>query len=149
MANFAENKKARFDYEILEEYEGGLELLGHEVKSIRVKGADISNAHVLVRGDEAYLVNANIPAYQIKNISEKYDPERLRRILLNQKELRELENQGEKRGLTLIPISLYNKGRLIKLRFALVKGKKKFDKREKIKERDTNRDMQRTLKNSR
>lgn len=146
MANFAENKKAKFDYEILEEYEGGLELFGHEVKSIRVKGADISNAHVLVRGGEAYLVNANIPAYQIKNISEKYNPERIRRILLNKKELIELANQGEKRGLTIIPISLYNKGRLVKLRFAIVKGKKKFDKREKIKERDTNRDMERTLK---
>lgn len=149
MPNFAENKKARFDFEILEEFEGGLDLLGHEVKSIRTKGADISNAHVLVRGGEAYLVNANIPAYQVKNISEKYNPERVRRILLNKKELRELENQGEKRGLTIVPISLYNKGRLIKLRFAIVKGKKKFDKREKIKERDTNREMERTLKKNR
>ena len=149
MANFAENKKAKFDYEILEEFEGGLELLGHEVKSIRNKGADISNAHVLVRGGEAYLVNANIPLYQAKNSDPKYNPERTRRILLNKKELIELENQGEKRGLTIVPISLYNKGRLVKLRFALVRGKKKFDKREKIKERESNREMERTLKNRR
>ncbi len=149
MANFAENKKAKFDYEILDEYEGGLELLGHEVKSIRTKGADISNAHVLVRGGEIYLVNATIPIYQNTAQLEKYDPARIRRILVNKKEILEITNQESKRGLTLIPISLYNKGRLIKIRFAIVKGKKKFDKREKIKERDTNREMQRTLKNSR
>jgi SsrA-binding protein len=149
MANFAENKKAKFDYEILDEYEGGLELLGHEVKSIRTKGADISNAHVLVRGGEVYLVGASIPLYQNTKQLEKYDPERIRRILLNKKEILELTNQDSKKGLTVVPISLYNKGRLIKIRFALVKGKKKFDKREKIKERDTNREMQRTLKNSR
>lgn len=149
MANFAENKKAKFDYEILEEYEGGLELLGHEAKSIRIKGADISNAHVLVRGGEVYLVGASIPRYQNTAQLEKYDPERNRRILLNKKEILSLTNEESKKGLTVVPISLYNKGRLIKIRFAVVKGKKKFDKREKIKERDTKRDMERTLKNNR
>lgn len=149
MANFAENKKAKFDYEILEEFEGGLELLGHEVKSIRTKGADISNAHVLVRGGEVYLVGASIPRYQNTSQLEKYDPERIRRVLLNKKEILALTNEESKRGLTVVPISLYNKGRLVKLRFAVVKGKKKFDKREKIKKRDTNREMERTLKNSR
>jgi len=149
MANFAENKKAKFDYEILEEFEGGLELFGHEVKSIRTKGANISNAHIVVRGGEAYLVGASIPTYQNTAQLEKYDPERVRRILLNKKELLALSEQESKKGLTLVPISLYNKGRLIKVRFAIVRGKKKFDKREKIKERDTNREMERTLKNSR
>lgn len=149
MANFAENKKAKFDYEILDEYEGGLELFGHEVKSIRTKGADISNAHIIVRGAEVFLIGANIPVYQNISALEKYDPARVRKILVNKKEIRELVDQESKRGLTIIPISLYNKGRLIKLRFAVVKGKKKFDKREKIKERDTGREMQRTLKNSR
>ena len=146
MANFAENKKAKFDYEILEEYEGGLELFGHEVKSIRTKGANISNAHIVVRGGEAYMVGASIPVYQNTAQLEKYDPERVRRILLNKKELLALSEQESKKGLTLVPISLYNKGRLIKVRFAIVRGKKKFDKREKIKERDTNREMQRSLK---
>lgn len=146
MANFAENKKAKFDYEILEEYEGGLELFGHEVKSIRTKGANISNAHIVVRGGEAYMVGASIPVYQNTAQLEKYDPERVRRILLNKKELLVLSEQESKKGLTLVPISLYNKGRLIKVRFAIVRGKKKFDKREKIKERDTNREMQRSLK---
>ncbi len=149
MANFAENKKAKFDYEILDEYEGGLELFGHEAKSIRTKGADISNAHIVVRGGEVYLVGASIPHYQKTAQLEKYDPERIRRVLVNKKEIIELKNEEAKKGLTVVPISLYNKGRLIKLRFAVVKGKKKFDKREKIKERDTKRDMERTLKNSR
>lgn len=149
MANFAENKKAKFDYEILDEYEGGLELLGHEAKSVRVKGADISNAHVVVRGGEVYLIGASIPRYQNTAQLEKYDPERIRRVLLNKKEILALTNEESKKGLTIVPISLYNKGRLIKLRFAVVSGKKKFDKREKIKERDTKRDMERTLKNSR
>lgn len=149
MANFAENRKAKFDYEILDEYEGGLELFGHEVKSIRTKGADISNAHIIVRGAEVFLVGANIPVYQNTAILEKYDPARVRRILVNKKEIRELVDQESKRGLTIIPISLYNKGRLIKIRFAVVKGKKKFDKREKMKERDSDREIERTLKNSR
>lgn len=149
MANFAENRKAKFDYEILDEYEGGLELFGHEVKSIRTKGADISGAHVLVRGGEVYLVGATISTYQNTIQLEKYDPTRIRRILVNKKEIRELTDQESKRGLTIIPISLYNKGRLIKLRFAIVKGKKKFDKREKMKERDSDREIERTLKNSR
>ena len=119
------------------------------MKSIRTKGADISKAHVLVRGGEVYLIGASIPRYQNTSQLEKYDPERIRRVLLNKKEILALTNEESKRGLTVVPISLYNKGRLVKLRFAVVKGKKKFDKREKIKERDTNREMERTLKSSR
>jgi len=148
MATFADNKKARFDYEFLETFEAGISLFGHEVKSVRANRADLTGAYVVVRGKEAFLVNATIQPYQIANMQEKsYDPDRLRKLLLNKKELGILEKEENKKGLTLVPISLYNKGRNIKLSFAIARGKKQTDKREKIKERDSKRDIARTLKN--
>lgn len=142
----AENKKARLEYTFLEEYEAGIELFGYEVKSVRDGRASIKGAYVVVRGGEAYLVGATIPPYQQNNTPDGYDPERARRLLLNKKELAllsEAENQG---GLTIVPISLYNKKNLIKLHIALAKGRKKQDKREVIKARDVKRDQDRTLK---
>jgi SsrA-binding protein len=146
MAAYAENRKARFDYEILEKYEAGIELLGVEVKSVRSSQMSLEGAFVIVRGGEAFLINSNIPAFQPKNAREGYDPLRNRRLLLTKKEIAELVSTEKNKSLTIVPISVYNKDRKIKIEIAVVKGKKKFDKRETIKKRDTDRDLRRTLK---
>lgn len=142
-----EHKKARFDYEILEEFEAGLELLGHEVKSLRGKHGKLEGAHVIVRGGEAYLVGASIPPYQAGNTSPDYDPARTRRLLLTKKEIAALLQQEGQKGLTILPLRVYNKGTHLKLAIAVARGRKKYDKRAVLKERDTKREMQRSLKN--
>lgn len=146
MANYAENRKARFDYEILEKYEAGIELLGSEVKSIRNRRMSLEGAFVIIRGGEAFLINANIPPYQIKNAPKDYDPLKNRKLLLTKKEIAELAGSEKNKSLTIVPISVYNKGRKIKVNIALVKGKKKFDKRESIKKRETEREVRREYK---
>lgn len=146
MANYAENRRARFDYEILEKYETGIELLGSEVKSVRGGSMSLEGAFVIVRGGEAFLINANIPPYQPKNAGEDYDPIRNRKLLLTKKELQELSASEKNKSLTIVPISVYNKGRKIKVAIALVKGKKKFDKRENTKKRETDREIRREFK---
>ncbi|MFZ1019611.1 MAG: SsrA-binding protein SmpB [Minisyncoccia bacterium] len=146
MPNYAENRKARFNYEILEKYETGIELLGTEVKSVRGGQMSLEGAFVIIRGGEAFLINASIPPYQPKNAPKDYDPLRNRKLLLTKKELTELTGNEKNKSLTIVPISVYNKSRKIKVEIALVKGKKKFDKRETIKKRDTERDIRRTLK---
>ncbi|MBX4210958.1 SsrA-binding protein SmpB [Candidatus Parcubacteria bacterium] len=137
-----ENRKARFNYEILEKFAAGLELLGTEVKSIRKGQGSLEGAHVIIRGKEAYLIGAHIPAWQPKN-SEGYEPERNRRLLLGKKEIHELSLAENKKGLTIVPLSVYNKGRWMKIDVAIARGKKKFDKRETQKKRDTERDIRR------
>lgn len=146
MASYAENRKARFNYEILEKYETGIELLGTEVKSVRDGQMSLEGAFVIVRGGEAFLINANIPPYQIKNAPKDYDPLRNKKLLLTKKEIAELAGSEKNKSLTIVPISVYNKNRKIKVEIALVKGKKKFDKRETIKKRDTNREIRREIK---
>lgn len=146
MAHYAENRKARFDYEILEKYEAGIELLGTEVKSVRGGRVSLDGAFIVVRGSEAFLINANIPPYQPKNAPKDYDPLRNRKLLLTKKELAELAGSDGSKGLTITPISVYNKGRKIKIEIALVKGKKKFDKRETLKKREAEREMRRGYK---
>ncbi len=146
MAILVENRKAKFNYEILEKFEGGIELLGHEVKSLKSHQGSLEGAFITVRGGEAYIMNAHIPPYQPANTSKEYEPYRNRRILLTKKEIRELGDKEKSKGLTIVPISLYSKGRKIKVEVAVVKGKKKFDKRETIKKRDTEREIRRSLK---
>ncbi len=147
MTTYLSHKKAHFDYEILATYEAGIVLAGHEVKSIRVGKGKLDGGFVIIRGGEAFLVGVNINPYQPKNQLKKYDAERARKLLLSKKELKEIEKQTETAGLTAIPLTLYNSGRNIKLGLAVVKGKKKHDKRESIKARDTKRDIERILKN--
>lgn len=149
MATFAENKKARFDFELLDGFEAGIVLEGFEVKAVRAGRVDLTGAHVVVRGGEAFLMGAKITPLQSKNTPDKYEADHARRLLLNKKELNELAAGESKRGLTIVAVSLYNKGRHIKLSLAIAKGKKKFDKRESIKSRDTKREMERTLKTQR
>ncbi len=146
MASYAENRKAHFNYEILEKYETGIELIGTEVKSIRGGRMSLEGAFVIVRGGEVYLIGSNIPPYQAKNAPKDYDPLRNRKLLLTKKEITELADSEKNKSLTIVPISVYNKNRKIKLSIALVKGKKKFDKRESIKKRDTDRELRREYK---
>jgi len=145
------NKKAHFNYEILDKFEAGIELLGFEVKAIKNKQGNIESAYVVVRGGEAFLVNAEIPPYQSANTPASYEKSRNRKLLLTKKEISLIANEESKKGLTIIPISLYNKivkkGGKIKVELAIVKGKKKFDKRESLKKRDSDREIRRSLKN--
>ena len=146
MSHYAENRKAQFNYEILEKYEAGIELLGVEVKSVRGGQMSLEGAFVIVRGGEAYLINANISPYQVKNTPKDYDSLRNRRILLTKKEIIELAGSEKNKSLTIVPISVYNKGRKIKVEIAIVKGKKKFDKRKALEKRETDRSIRRTMK---
>lgn len=145
--NLVEHKKARLNYEILKEFEAGIELLGHEVKSLRGKHGKLEGSHIIVRGGEAYVVGMSIPPYQPGNTPKDYEPERTRRLLLTHAELADIGGAESQKGLTIVPISVYNKGRKLKVRVAIVRGRKKFDKREVLKQRDTERDLRRTLKN--
>ena len=129
MVGYAENRKARFNYEILEKYETGIELLGTEVKSVRGGQMSLEGAFIIIRGGEAFLINANIPSYQPKNAPADYDPLRNRKLLLTKKEIAKLAGSEKNKSLTIVPISVYNKNRKIKVEIALVKGKKKQDKR--------------------
>lgn len=142
-----QNKKAFFNYEILEKLEAGIELHGFEVKSLKGGSATLDGAHVTVRGDEAFVVGLQIAPYQPKNTPQDYDPFRVRKLLLTKKEIDKLEKIGEQKGLTIVPLSVYNKGRKLKIKLGIARGKKKFDKRESIKKRDTDREIRRSLKN--
>ncbi len=141
-----DNKRAMLEYHVLEEFEAGLELLGFEVKSLRAGQGSLKGAHVVARGGEAYLVGATIPAWQIKNAPTSYDPERTRRLLLNKTEIARISSAEGEKGLTAVPISVYNKGRKLKLRVAIARGKKKEDKRRTIRTREEKRRIERTLK---
>lgn len=146
MSDYVSNKKARFNYEILEEFEAGVVLSGAEVKSVRAGKASLDGAYAIIRGGEAYLVNASISPYQALNTPKSYEPERARKLLLSKKELAELERGSEKNGLTIVALKWYNNKRYLKLKIGLARGKKKADKRENLKERDTKRDIDRILK---
>ncbi|MEK7175537.1 MAG: SsrA-binding protein SmpB [Patescibacteria group bacterium] len=145
MSNYAENKKIYFDYEILEKYEAGIQLLGTEVKSIRAGRMLLKGSFVIIRGGEAFLINAQIPAYQEKNAPTDYDPLRNRTLLLSKKEILELALIDKNKSLTIVPISVYNSKRKIKIGIAVAKGKKQYDKRESIKKRDIDRENKRGL----
>lgn len=142
---YAENRKARFDYEILEEYEAGIELYGFEVKAIKVGKANLAGSFAIVRGGEVYALNTKVEPYQAGNTPEDYDPERNRKLLLSKKEIKELEKYDQTKGLTLVPLSLYNKESKVKMRLAVCRGKKTHDKREAIKKRDLDRELGREL----
>jgi len=142
----AQNRKTRFDYEVLEKYEAGIELLGLEVKSLRTHSAVLDGSYVTVRGGEAFLMNMSIPPYQAANTPEGYDPLRLRRLILTKEEIRKLATIESGKGLTIVPISVYNKGKKLKVELAVVRGKKQYDKREDMKKRQSQRDIDRSLR---
>lgn len=144
--NLVEHKKARLNYEVLEEFEAGLELLGHEVKALRAKLGKLEGAHIIVRGGEAYVVGMHIPPFQPANTPTAYDPDRSRKLLLTKKELATIAAAGDQKGLTIVPLTVYNKGTKLKVRVALARGRKAHDKRAVLKKRDTDREIRRTLK---
>ena len=146
MAVLIQNKKVRFNFELLKTFEAGLELFGSEVKSLRNKKGNLEGSYVVVRGGEAYLVGATIPPYQPANTPKEYDSERTRRLLITKKEIIQLAEAESQKGLTIVPISVYNKGRKLKLQIAIARGKKKFDKREILKERASKKAIERQLK---
>lgn len=133
------NKKAYYDYEILEKFQAGLVLTGQEVKSLRTRGISLAGTYIEIKGSEVFWVGANIPPYQPLNVDKNYDPQRKRKLLLNREEINYLSGKTKERGLTLVPLSVYTKTYKIKLEFGLARGKKKFDKRESIKKREVER----------
>ena len=146
MSDFATNKKAHFDYEILNTYEAGIELFGFEVKSVKTGHVNLTGSFAVIKDSQAWLINATIPAYQPKNAPKNYDPIRTRRLLLHKKELKQLIGASAQKGLTIVPLKMYNKRGLIKLLIGLSRHKKQKDKRETIKKRDIEREVRRELK---
>ena len=147
MPIFVENRQARFRHEIMETLEAGLELVGHEVKAVKHGRVNLAGSYVIVRGGEAFLSGATISPYQPANLPEGYDPVRLRRLLLTKSEISNLANVEMKKGLTIIPIKMYTRGRSIKLVIGVARGRKDHDKRQHIKRREIDREIRRTLKN--
>jgi len=146
MPTYARNKKATFNYSIEGHIEAGLVLSGHEVKSIRAGSASLDGAYVTIRGGEGYLRNAYIGKYKQASNLEGYDESRERKLLLHKSEIIKLLDQTKGKGLTLIPLELYTAKQRIKLKVGLGKGKKKFDKRETIKNKETKRRIERTIR---
>ena len=141
------NKKAHLQYETLESFSAGLELVGQEVKALRGGLGSLEGSRVVVRGGEAYIVGMTIPPYQAANMPKSYDPERPRRLLLTKKEIATLSAHESKKGLTIVPVEVYTSKQLIKARIAIVRGKGKSDKREDLKKKDALREASRVLKN--
>lgn len=146
MSSFAENRKAHFNYEFLQEMEAGIELSGYEVKGVRTGKMTLEGGHISVRGGEAFLLGSSVSPYQPNNAPDGYEMSRNRKLLLTKKEIAELEAAESKKGLTIVPISVYNKGRRIKVKIAIARGKKKFDKRASMRKRDDEREMMREMK---
>jgi SsrA-binding protein len=141
-----DNKKAYFNYEILEKLEAGIVLQGFEVKSVRGGHGSLEGSYVAIDGNEAYLAGANIPPYQMNNTPAGYDARRRRKLLLAKRELAHLSGATGEKGFTIVPLAMYNKGRNIKLEIGLARGKKTHDKRQTIKKREAEREISRTLK---
>ena len=146
MSDLIYNKKAGFNYEITDTLEAGIELFGFEVKTLRQKQGSLDGSYVMVHNGEAFLVGAQIPPYQANNTPKEYDQRRNRRLLVTKEEINLIGGKNSRAGLTAVPISVYNIGRKIKVKIGLAKSKKKFDKRETIKKRDSDRDVRRELK---
>jgi SsrA-binding protein len=151
MPILAVNKRAGFDYEVLDKYEAGLVLFGHEVKSVRAGNVNLKAAYITLKNDgarlpEAYLLNAHISLYKYASTIKDYDPTRSRKILLKSKEINYLMGKSKEQGLTLVPLRIYTKNRFLKLEFALARGKKKYDKREDLKKKDLDRESRAMMK---
>jgi SsrA-binding protein len=146
MSVLAFNKRAHFDYQISDKYEAGLVLTGAEVKSIKTGHVSLKESFVTIKGNELFLTNANIPFYERAGDAKNYDPTRSRKLLLKKSEIKHLTGKIRTDGLTLVPISLYTKKRLLKLEFGVGKGKRKFDKRQTISKREDKRRVQRALR---
>lgn len=147
MTTIATNKRARFDYELKDTYEAGLVLTGNEVKSVKTGRASLRGSFVTVKGSELYLTNTLIPLYPHAHKDSKgnYQESGPRKLLLKKSQIRTLIGKFRAEGLTLVPIRLYTKGHLVKLEFAVGKGKKEYDKRQTLKKRDSLRETRQAL----
>ena len=143
----ANNKKARFDYFILETFECGIELFGTEVKSLRLGQCSVKEAWVEIKNGEVFINQMHINPYEKGNIFNK-DPLRVRKLLMHKSEIRRLVGKIKEKGLTLVPLQVYFKGSLVKVEIGLAQGKKKYDKRESIAKNDQRRDFERNFKGS-
>jgi SsrA-binding protein len=143
----SDNRQARYQYEILETYEAGIELRGTEVKSIRAGKVNLRDGFALIREGEMLLLNVQISPHENTSQTFNHEPRRTRRLLLHRDEIRKLTGKTQQQGLTLIPLKMYMKRGWVKIDIALVRGKKLHDKREDVKRRDDQRDMQRAMKN--
>jgi len=139
MKVYSENRKAAFDYNVLEKFEAGIVLFGQEVKSIKTGHINLAGSYVAIRDAQPYLLGVKIPPYQPNNVGADYNEERQRKLLLNKKEIDYLAGRTKQKGFSLIPLKIYDKSGRVKLEFGLAKGKKKYDKKEKIKKRDIER----------
>jgi len=139
------SKRAYFDYEILEVLEAGIELRGFEVKAIKSGRINLAGSYAIIRDNQIWLLNADIPPYQPKNMPEDYDSKRTRRLLLKKSEIKNLIGRVQEKGLTLLPLKVYTKGKTgrIKMEIGLGKSRKKADKRELIKKREVEREIKR------
>ena len=146
MRVLAENKKAYFNYEIADKFEAGVSLIGQEVKSLKTRGTNLAGSYVVIKNSELFWVGAKITPYQPKNAPADYNPERFRKLLLKKTEIKHLIGKAKEKGLTFVPLRVYTKGGKIKLEFGIAKGRRKFDKRELIKKRETEREMKKELK---
>lgn len=145
MATLATNKKARFDYEILETYEAGVVLSGQEVKSVKNGHVNLNAAYVTFHNTNASLLNAHITKYPFAGELPDYDPTQSRRLLLKKREIEYLRGKIQEKGLTIVPLSVYTSGHLIKVQIGLARGKQLHDKRETEKKRDLDREVKRSL----
>ena len=148
MKPVAENRKAYHDYFIDETYEAGIALVGTEVKSIREGRANLRDSYVLIKDGEAYLLNCHISPYSHGNIMN-HDPLRTRKLLLKKQEIERLRGRMVQKGFTLVPLKMYFKGPYVKIEIGLARGKKLFDKREALKEKEAGRQIDRALKRPR
>jgi SsrA-binding protein len=151
MANYyrvlAENRQARFNYEILETYEAGIELLGTEVKAVKGGQANLRDAYGIVRKGQIMLLNMYIPPHRTTSVYFNHEPTRTRRLLLHKIEMRKLIAEVQQKGLTLVPLKVYQKDGWIKVDLAVVRNKKLHDKRDDMKKRDDKREIERVMKN--
>lgn len=144
--SYAENRRAFHDYEILEKFEAGIILEGHEVKSVKTGKLSIKGSYVKVLDGEVFLVGAVISPYQPKNTPNDYDPQRDRKLLLNKKEITGLIGKSKEKNLTIVPLKVYTKRSIIKIEIGLAKARKKYDKRASIRKKEEERKIDRVLK---
>ena len=140
------NRRAYYDYQILQEFEAGIALLGFEVKAIKTGRINLSGSYVVFKDDEPWLLNATIPPYQEANTPKNYDPQRSRRLLLHKSEIKDLRGKLTQKGLTILPLKVYNKKRKVKLLIGLARNKREYDKREIIKKREDERMINRAMR---
>jgi SsrA-binding protein len=146
MSTLAINKSARFDYEILETLEGGLVLTGAEVKSIKAGHVQLKGAFLHARSGELWLKNTYVAPYKPAGTQDGYDPNHDRKVLVRRREIVRLVSKLQIEGLTIVPLAIFTKGGLVKLEFAVARGKKKYEKRESIKKRDVQRQIREKMK---